>query len=219
MPAASFSSPRPRSTASNNVRLVPDLQQPRRGRTLPATRVAETRGRVPGYRHNFIERFLNPDGTVVVAMNDQAERLAVVETIADRRVSGHARDAALNPRVSGQPFGLRQPKVLHDAQGLRVGAVLAMQESVGASVFVGIAKSQLVADRVVFQESERMAQPDIVVCPGLQARAIQVRAEHDEEVVGCSPFGFGWRRISWRRRLARCRAANKQQGDYQCWRA
>src|ERR1035438_4518268 len=91
--------------------------------------------------------------------------------------------------------------------------ILSMQKSVGAAVFVRIAKSQLVTDRVFLQESERMAQPDVVVCPGLQAWAIKVRAEHDEKIVGRPAFGFGRRKTTWRRLLARRQAPSEHQRD------
>src|SRR5579862_4556584 len=100
----------------------------------PTVGVADTGRGVPGYGHEFIEHFLNPDGIVVVEVNNQAKRLTVVETIFNKAIARHTRDAGLHPGVSGEAFRLRQPEILHDPQRLGVRSKGRVKETVRAPV-------------------------------------------------------------------------------------
>ena len=75
--------------------------------TLPTARVADACRRVPGYGYYFIEGFLNPDRMVVVEVNDETERFAIIKSTLDNRVSSHICDTALDPGVSSNAFRLR----------------------------------------------------------------------------------------------------------------
>jgi len=88
---------------------------------------------------------------MVVEMNDQAQRFAVVEPVLDQAIPRHAGDAALDPGVPGQALGLRQTKIPHDSEGFRVRPEIRMEESVRAPIFVGIAEGEFVSQRVLFQ--------------------------------------------------------------------
>ena len=61
-------------------------------------------------------------------------------------------------------------------------AVGSVKEAVGPRVLVGIAEREFVADRVILQESEGVADSDVVVCARNETWAIEVRSDHDKEV-------------------------------------
>lgn len=51
-----------------------------------------------------------------------------------------------------------------------------------ARVLVGVSKSQLIADRVLLQESKRVADSNVVVGFGFQAGPDEVGPQHDEKI-------------------------------------
>src|SRR5208282_1936857 len=133
--------------------IVPASEDGGRVGSSPASGVADARGRIPGSGDDLIEGLLNPDGIVLVEVDDRAQRLAVVKVVLNVSAPGEGADADLNPRVTGNHLRLRQPEVLHDAKTLGVRAEVGMPKA-GAGVLVGIRKRKFVADGIFFQEAE-----------------------------------------------------------------
>jgi hypothetical protein len=79
----------------------------RNGKAASPTAGVSDAGRgVPGYGHDLIEHLLNPDRMVLVEVDDQAQRLAVIESIRHGLISRHTGDAALYPGIPGESFRL-----------------------------------------------------------------------------------------------------------------
>src|SRR5580700_8007096 len=86
--------------------------------SLPAARIADTGRRVPGKRNDLVIGLLNPDGMVIVEMDDRSQRLAIVVSILYERVSGQAGDSALDPGIARYSLRARDGEVLHEPQRL-----------------------------------------------------------------------------------------------------
>jgi hypothetical protein len=157
---------------------------------LPTARVPDRGCRVPRDSHDLVVCFLEPDRVVVVKVDDQAQRFAIVESIFYPGISRHTRDPALNPRVSGEALRLRQTKVFHQPKSFGVGSILRMQKSVRTSVFVGISESNLIAQDVLLQKPECMPQSDVVVGLRQQTGPNKIGTEHNEQVCGCPAAGL-----------------------------
>ena len=89
-------------------------------RRLPTSRVAHACSRIPWSRHDFIECLLNPDGILLVEVNDRAQRLAVIEVILNISAAGETGDADLNPCVAADHLRFWQAKVFHNPKTLSV---------------------------------------------------------------------------------------------------
>src|SRR5580698_4622991 len=83
---------------------------------LPAARIADAGGGVPRQRKNLVVGFLNPDGMMIVEVDDCAQGLAIIEPILHERISGQAGDAALDPGIATDAFGAGDSEVLHDSK-------------------------------------------------------------------------------------------------------
>src|SRR5579863_4022258 len=95
-------------------------------------------------------------------MNDRSEGFAIIEMILQSRVPRVGTDATLNPCVAGDSLCLRQTEVFHDSKTFRVGTELRMPKA-AARILIRISKYELITDRILLQESERVADADIVI--------------------------------------------------------
>lgn len=151
-------------------------------RRLPTPRVTDARRRIPGDRGDLVVAFLDPDGAVVAQMHDRAEGFAVVEAILNARQASEAGEPGLNPGVAAHCFGPRQREVLHHAESFGVRPEISMEESVCTGIFVGVGEGELVADGVLLEKAEGMADADVEVCAGDQTGTVEVGTRHHEEV-------------------------------------
>jgi len=122
----------------------------------------------------------------IVEVDDQTQRLAVIETVLDERISGHAGNPALNPRVASNAFGSGDSEVLHQPQRFGVRSEVGVKKPMGTGVLVRVSERDLIAEQVLLQKRERVTQTDVVICLRLEAGPHEVRTEHDKQIVGCA---------------------------------
>jgi hypothetical protein len=178
---------------------------------LPAAGVPDRGRRVPRGGHDLVVRLLDPNGVVVVKMDDQAQRFAIVKSIFQPRISRHTGDSSLDPRVSGEALRLRQTEVFHQPKSFGVRSILGVEKSMRTGVFVGIAESNLIAQDVLLQKPECMAQPDVVIGLRQQAGPNKIGTEHNEQV--CRGPTTGLRRWLVRSIALRNKATTDDQGE------
>ena len=159
----------------------------------PAPGVADAGGRVPRYCDDLAVAFLNPDRIAVVEVNDGAERRAAVEPVQDLGITGVGGESGLKPGVTGHALRGGEREVFHDADRFSVLAESGVEEAVSSAVLVGIGEGQLVAEGVFLQETEGVADANVVVGSGNEAGAIEVGADHDEQIGGGAGFRGGSR--------------------------
>jgi len=152
----------------------------------PTVRVANARCRVPGDRNHLAEALLYPDGVAVVEMNDSSQRYTAIQPILHVSIAGKTCNAALYPGISGHRLCLGEREVLHHPNGFRVFAIGGVKEAVSSGVLVGIAERQLVPNRILLQEAERVTDSDIVVGPREKAGTVKVRSEHHKQIRACA---------------------------------
>jgi hypothetical protein len=117
---------------------------------------------------------LNPDGIVVVQMNDRTKRDTAIESVSHIGKACVACDAALDPCIAGNQLYLWETEVLHETYTLGVFAEICVQEAVSAGVLVGIAERKLVTDRVLFPKAKCVTDAYAIICTRKQPRAIKV---------------------------------------------
>lgn len=150
-------------------------------RALPTPGVANARGRVPRNSQNLVERLLNPDGIMIVEVDNSSQRFTIIEVILDLRQSGETRDARLNPRVPGHALRLWQTEILHESKALCIGSEVGMPKA-RAGILVHICKRQFISKRILFQKAEGVADSDVVVRFGHPTWTVKVRPKHDKKI-------------------------------------
>jgi peptide/nickel transport system permease protein len=149
---------------------------------LPTPGVADACGRVPGNGWNLVVGLLDPDGVVIVEVNDGAQRFTVIKAILDVSISRETCESCLNPGISADGFDFWQSEVLHHTESFRVGSEVGMEEAVGTGIFIGVGEGELIAEGILLEEAKGVADADIEVCSWHQTGPVEVRSRHDKEV-------------------------------------
>src|SRR5579872_4948041 len=98
-------------------------------------------------------------------MDDCSKRFAIIEMVLQSRVSRVRADPALNPCVAGHSLCLRQSEVFHHSEAFRVRTELRMPKT-AACILISIRKCKLVTDWILLQETEGVADADVVIRSG-----------------------------------------------------
>src|ERR1700685_4804156 len=115
---------------------------------------------------------------VLREMYDAPQRFTVVKLIQEMGTSRKGADADLNPCITGQHLGLWYFEVFHDAEAFRIRTEPRMPE-IRTGILISVGNRQFVAEGVLFQEAESVADTNIVVCFGIEPGPDKVRAKHD----------------------------------------
>ncbi len=127
-------------------------------------------------------------------MNNRAQRDAAVESVFELRVACVSGDARLQPGVASDNFSFWNRKIFHHAGAFRVLSKISVKKTVIAAVFVCVGERQLIPERIFLQEAEGVADADVVICSWQKPGAIEVGAEHYEQI---STRIGGLRRFDW----------------------
>src|SRR5579872_4344986 len=78
----------------------------------------------------------------------------------------------------------------------------------GPCILIRVCEGDFIAERILLKETERMANPHVIVRLRQHSRTVKIRAEHDEEIRAC-PGVLGRRLIL--RPAKRCASEHKNR--------